>query len=69
MLIGSRERLSTLTDSPKLANNDFQVSQVTSAKSLGVIIDCKLDWSSHIDKLTKKIAKAPCLSSDLATAL
>lgn len=69
MLIGSRQGLSTITDSPTLANNDFQVSQVTSAKSLGVIIDGKLDWSSHIDKLTKKIAKAPCPSSDLTTAL
>ena len=45
-----------LTGSPKIAINDFQVSQVTSAKSLGVIIDDKLVWSSHIEKLTKKIA-------------
>ena len=44
MLIGSRQRLST------------QVSQVTTAKSLGVTIDNKLDWSSHIDQLTKKAA-------------
>ena len=29
---------------------------VTTAKSLGVTIDNKLDWSSHIDKLTKKVA-------------
>ncbi|KAL9973623.1 hypothetical protein ACROYT_G020101 [Oculina patagonica] len=53
---GSRQRLSNLTGSPKVAINDFQVSQVKSAKSLGVIIDDRLDWSSHIEKLTKKIA-------------
>ncbi|RMX46504.1 hypothetical protein pdam_00023276 [Pocillopora damicornis] len=35
---------------------DDQVSQVTTAKSLGVTIDNKLDWSSHIDELTKKVA-------------
>ena len=38
---------------------DYQkrhLSQVTTAKSLGVTIDNKLDWSSHIDKLTKKVA-------------
>ena len=56
LLIGSRQRLSTLTDSPTITINDNQVSQVTTAKSLGVTIDNKLDWSSHIDKLTKKVA-------------
>ena len=41
----------TLTGSPTLAINDVQVSQVTLTKSFGVIIDDKLDWSSHIEKL------------------
>ena len=49
MLIGSRQRLSSLTDSPTTTIHDSQVSQVTTAKSLGVTIDNKLDWSSHID--------------------
>ena len=56
MLIGSGQRLSTLTESPTFANNDFQVSQVTTAKSLGVTIDDRLDWSGHIEKVTKKVA-------------
>jgi len=56
MLIGSRQRSSTLTDSSTITINDIQVSQVTTAKSLGVTLDKKLDWSSHIDKLTKKVA-------------
>ena len=34
MLIGSRQRLSTLTESPKFAINDFQVSQVTTENHL-----------------------------------
>ena len=55
MLIGSRQRLSTLTDSPTITINDNQVSQVTTAKSLGVTIDNKLDWSSHIDKLRPRL--------------
>jgi len=33
MLIGSRQRLSTPPESPNFATNDFQVSQVTTAKS------------------------------------
>ena len=56
MLIGSRQRLNTLTASPTITMNNTQVSQVTATKSLGVIIDDKLDWHSHIEKLTKKIA-------------
>ena len=56
MLIGSRQRLGTLTESPTLAINDFQVSQVTTAKSLGVTNDNRLDWSGHIEKVTKKVA-------------
>ena len=34
----------------------LQNHRKTIAKSLGVTIDNKLDWSSHIDKLTKKVA-------------
>ena len=56
MLIGSRQRLNTLTASPTIRMTNTQVSQVTATKSLGVIIDDKLDWHSHIEKLTKKIA-------------
>ena len=59
MLIGSRQRLSTLTESTTFAINlinDFQVRQVATAKSLGVTIDGRLDWSGHIEKVTKKVA-------------
>ena len=56
MLIGSRQRLSNLTDSPTITIDNVQISQVATAKSLGVTNDNKLDWSSHIDKVTKKIA-------------
>ena len=41
---------------PRFAINDFQVSQVTTSKSLGVTIDDRLDWSGHIEKVTKKVA-------------
>ena len=40
----------------KTRMNNTQVNQVSATKSLGVIIDDKLDWHSHIEKLTKKIA-------------
>ena len=53
VLIGSRQRLSTVTVSPTLVINDFRVTQVTTAKSLGVImtIDDNLDWGSHMEKI------------------
>ena len=47
ILIGSWQRLSTLAVSPTITIYDNQVSQVTTAKSLGVTIDNKLDWSSR----------------------
>jgi len=36
--------------------NGFQVSPFTTAKSLGVTIDDRVDWSGHIEKVTKKVA-------------
>ena len=56
MLIGSRQRLRTITVSPTLAINDFRVTQVATAKSLGVTIDDNLDWGSHMEKIIKKVS-------------
>ena len=77
MLIGSRQSLSNLTESTTFSINDVEVSQGPTAKSLGVTIDDRLDWSGHIEKVTKKVAsvinwgnktiKAPCPSGDLTT--
>ena len=43
MYIWSRQRLSTETVSPTLESDDFRVTQVATAKSLGVTIDDNLD--------------------------
>ena len=56
MLIGSRQKLKTLTTSPVLSINGTLVNQVSTSKSLGVLIDANLTWGSHIEKLAKKIA-------------
>ena len=56
MLIGSRQKLNTLTASPVLSINGTPVNQVSTSKSLGVLIDTNLTWGSHIEKLAKKIA-------------
>ena len=56
MLIGSRQKLSTLTATPFLTINGTPINQVPTSKSLGILIDSNLTWGSHIDKLAKKIA-------------
>ena len=55
MLICSRRRLSTLSDT-QLSIDNVPIEQVPTVKSLGIYIDENLTWYSHIDKLCKKIA-------------
>ena len=56
MLIGSGQRLSTVTVSPALAINDFRVTQVATSKSLGLTIDDNLDCGSRMEKIIKKVS-------------
>ena len=56
MFTGSRQRLSTVTVSPALAINDFPVTQVATAKTLGLTIDDDLDWGSYIEKIIEKVS-------------
>ena len=58
MLISSRQRLTTLSDTLELSIDNVLSEQVPSVKSLGIYIDDNLTWHSHIDKLCKKIASA-----------
>ena len=58
MVIGSRQRLSSLSDTLELSIDNVPVEQVSSVKSLGIYIDENLTWHFHIDKLFKKIASA-----------
>ena len=51
MLIGSRQRLGTVTVSPTLAINH-------TAKSVGVTIDDNLDRGSHMEKIIKKVSSS-----------
>ena len=54
MLIGSWQKLNTLTASPVLSINGTPVNQVYTSKSLGVLIDANFTWGSHVEKLAKK---------------
>ena len=56
MLIDSRRRLSTLSETLELSIDNVPIEQVSSVKSLRIYIDENLTWHSHIDKPWKKIA-------------
>lgn len=56
MLIGSRQKLNTLTASPVLNISGTPTNQVSMSKSVGVLIDANLTWGSHIGELAKKVA-------------
>ena len=56
MLIGSRQKLSTLSESLELSIDNIPIKQVSTSKSLGILIDNNMAWHSHIDKLSKTIA-------------
>ena len=54
MLIGSRQKLSTLSSQPELSIDNVPIVKVTSVKSLGIYIDENLRWQTHFDKLSKR---------------
>ena len=54
MLIGSREKLNSLSALPVLEIYGTQLNRVNFTKSLGVLIDENLTWSNHINAITKK---------------
>ena len=44
LLIGSRQRLSTLERNPIIEINQFPIKQVSTSNSLGIHIDGNLSW-------------------------
>ena len=53
MLIGSRQKLNSLSVLPDLEINGTQLNRVDFTKSLGVLIDENLTWSNHINAISK----------------
>ena len=56
MLLGSRQRLSTLSGPLSCSINGDSIKQVEFTKFLGVYIDKNLTWNLHITNISKKIA-------------
>ena len=58
MLIGTDYRLANLGFPCKIKMDSLEVKRVNTAKSLGVCIDERLSWESHVDLLAKKVSSA-----------
>ena len=56
MLIGSRQKMNSLSVLPDLEINGTQLNRVDFTKSLGVLIDENLTWSNHINAISNKIS-------------
>ena len=56
MIFSPKRQKSILSNRVKI--NGKELEQVSEIKFLGVILDCKLTWSSHIQKIRNKIAKS-----------
>ena len=55
--IGSRQKLTTLSESLDLPIGNVPIKQESTSKSLRILIDDNMAWHSYIgDKLSKKIA-------------
>ena len=50
MLISSRQKLSTLSESLELSIDNIPIKQVSTTKSLRILIDNNMAWHSHIQK-------------------
>ena len=56
MLIGSRQRIATLTQELDLSINGISLKRVNSSKCLGVEIDEFLTWDAHIASISRKVS-------------
>ena len=56
MLVGSRQRVATLTQELDLSINGISLKRVNSSKCLGVEIDEFLTWDAHISSVSKKVS-------------
>jgi hypothetical protein len=57
MIFSSKRRDFTAVENGVIINGN-KVEKVSEIKFLGVVLDCKLSWSSHIQKIRNKIAKS-----------
>ena len=55
MLVGSRQKIATITDNLKLSISGILLRKVNQTKYLGILID-HLTWNSHITSVARKVS-------------
>jgi hypothetical protein len=55
MIIGSKKRLSQVTDDPAISVGNLEIQRVETTKSLGLMIDEFLDWTAQVEHISKKV--------------
>ena len=57
MFLGTRQKLDQIPEDPNICINGTAIKRVKSFKCLGVYVDEFLTWESHIENISKKVAK------------
>ena len=58
MIIGSKQRLTNITNDKKIELGEAEIKRVDTSKTLGVIIDEHLTWKNQVDSIRKKVSKS-----------
>ena len=56
MIIGSRQKILNVQEEPVISMRDETIKKISNCKTLGVIIDDKLLWKDHINKVCAKVS-------------
>ena len=57
MLVGTRQRLSRNRYDSKIQIGGVDIKQVSTTKSLGILVDKNLNWYQQVDSISKKVSK------------
>ena len=57
MIIGSKQRLTNITNDPRIELGEAEIKRVDKSKTLGVTIDEHLTWKNQFDSIEKKVSK------------
>ena len=61
MLVGSRQRIATITENINLSINGISLMKVDHTKCLGVLIDEHLTWNSHLTSVAQNVSSGICV--------
>ena len=57
IIIGSEDRIKNITEPVDIKLGNHSLSRVSSTKSLGVVMDDRLNWDEHVNSIVKRISR------------